>query len=300
VAKRIFRLEFTRRHIVFALVLSLLVWGGLGGYYVSTLRHAEARVGELRSLTDVQRSRLRTIDAQAAALSHELHALRAQNDQIRTLIGVDGQRRPPAVRAVSPRSDGRESYRSDDSFERVEARVERLRADSQAIRTDGIRLRGVALRVLNVRRLEDLARARVLAAIPSLNPAGHAGIASTFGWRAIPWPEFHKGVDLDADYGADVRAGAAGTVIAAGYDGGYGIRVEVDHGNGFHTWYCHLSRADVRVGQYVKKAERIALVGSTGASTGPHLHYQVMRDGQAVDPAPYLNGVPPNVLASLR
>ncbi|GAC1303538.1 MAG: hypothetical protein NVSMB19_13590 [Vulcanimicrobiaceae bacterium] len=300
VGYRVFRLEFTRRHLVFAAVLLALTFGALGGYYVWTLRHAEARVGELRSLTDDQRGRLRKIDAQAAQLDNELHALRTQNDQIRKMIGDGDKARSVQGGAAAARPDGRQSYRNDDSFAQVAARVQRLRDDSRLARNDGDRLRGFALRVLNMRRLEDLARARVLAAIPSLNPAGNAGIASTFGWRVIPWPEFHKGVDLDANYGDSVRAGAAGTVIAAGYDGGYGIKVEIDHGNGYHTWYCHLSRSDVHPGQYVKKAEHIAVVGSTGASTGPHLHYQVMRDGQAVDPVPYLNGVPQTVLASLK
>lgn len=300
--RRPFRLHFTRRHIAFAAVLLVLVLGGLGGYYALTLQHAEARVGELRSLADDQRDRLRRIDAQAAALGSELHALRRQNDQIRKLIGDGGRSAAPVSEAAHPRprADGAESYDAPDAFTQVAARIERLRGDSTRIRWDGDQLRRVALRVLNMRRLEDLARARVLAAIPSLNPAGSAGIASAFGWRVIPWPEFHQGVDLDANYGDNVRAGAAGTIVAAGYEGGYGIKVDIDHGNGYHTWYCHLSRADVLPGQYVKKAEHIALVGSTGASTGPHLHYQVMLDGQAVDPMPYLSGIPDRVLASLK
>jgi murein DD-endopeptidase MepM/ murein hydrolase activator NlpD len=125
------------------------------------------------------------------------------------------------------------------------------------------------------------------------------GIRSAFGWRIDPWPEFHRGVDLDVDYGDPVRAGAAGTVVEAGYDGGYGYKIDIDHGNGYHTWYCHLSKIDVQEGQYVMKAQHIAEVGSSGMSTGPHLHYQIMLDGNAIDPAPYLNGVPGRVLASL-
>ncbi len=304
VGYRVFRLEFSRRHIVLAIVLTVLALGAIGGYYGWTLQHAEARVGELRSLTTDQRTRLQQIDAQAARLDSELQALRTQNDQIRHLIG-DGAKGGAKASGVVPgaNEDHRQSYVSGESFAAVAARIEHLRADSSRVRSDGDHLRGVALRVLNMHRLEDLARARVLAAIPSLNPAGNAGnagIASTFGWRVIPWPEFHKGVDLDADYGENVRAGAAGTVIAAAYDGGYGNKVEIDHGNGYQTWYCHLSRIDVKAGQYVKKAEHIALVGSTGASTGPHLHYQIMLDGQPVDPIPYLHGVPSRVLASLR
>ena len=306
VGYRVFRLEFSRRHIAFAAILLLLALGGIGGTYVRTLAHAEARVHELRSLTSDQHDRLKKIDAQAADLDSQLQALRTQNEQIRRLIGVRGQssgRAASATSHVPPRADGSQAYARDDAFDVVAARIERLRRDSSRVRSDGDRLRGVALRVLNMHRLEDLARARVLASIPSLDPAGNggnAGIASAFGWRVIPWPEFHKGVDLDADYGENVRAGAAGTVIAAAYDGGYGNKIEIDHGNGYHTWYCHLSRIDVHPGQYVKKAEHIALVGSTGASTGPHLHYQIMLDGVPVDPVPYLHGVPDRVLASLK
>lgn len=168
------------------------------------------------------------------------------------------------------------------------------------MRGEDDRLRQLALRVLNMRQLEEISRARLVAAIPSINPAYAAEIASPYGWRLSPWPEFHKGVDLSADYGNPVRASAAGTVVAAGWDGGYGLKVDIDHGNGYHTWYAHLSRIDVRAGEYVRKAQPIAAVGSTGESTGPHLHYQIMLDGKPVDPEPYLHGVPDKVLASLK
>lgn len=306
---RVFALEFSRRHLAFAAVLLTLTVGCLGGYYVWLLQHAEARVGALRSLTAAQRDRLKQIDAHAMQLDSELHALRRQNEQIRKLIG-DGDKATArvaplahgnaAIQHPSSGARGVQSYRADDSFGVVAARIERLRADSSHMHADGDRLRNLALHVLNMRRLEDLARARILAAVPSLNPVGHLAIASAFGWRVIPWPEFHSGVDLEADYGDDVRSGAAGTVVSVGYDGGYGIKVDLDHGNGYHTWYCHLSRADVHAGQNVRKAEHIALVGSTGASTGPHLHYQIMLDGRPVDPLPYLRGVPERVIARLK
>jgi murein DD-endopeptidase MepM/ murein hydrolase activator NlpD len=156
----------------------------------------------------------------------------------------------------------------------------------------------LAARILNLRRLAALARARTLAAIPSLNPVG-GGVNAAFGWRTNPWSEFHQGLDLAADDGTPVHAAAAGIVVSAGWEGGYGLKVDLDHGNGYHTWYCHLSRAGVSPGQHVSKGETIAAAGSTGESTGPHLHYQVMRDGVAVDPMPYLHGVPANVLATL-
>jgi murein DD-endopeptidase MepM/ murein hydrolase activator NlpD len=213
------------------------------------------------------------------------------------MIGADPKAK--RIQTISPSRDARQSALPDD-FRQVALRVERLQADSKRLRSEGNRLREVALHVLNMRRLEDIARAQLLAAIPSLNPAGDGGIASGFGWRWDPWPEFHKGLDLDANYGDPVRAAAAGTVVFAGWDGGYGNKVDIDHGNGYHTWYAHLSSFTVRPGQYVRKAETIARVGSTGASTGPHLHYQIMLDGTAIDPSPYLNGVPAKVLAELK
>jgi murein DD-endopeptidase MepM/ murein hydrolase activator NlpD len=294
---RVWRLEFSPRHIAFATACSMATLGSVGGYYLYTMHHAEARVRELRTLTDSQHERLKRIDAEASQLDGDLRALEKQNDQIRKMIGVDGKGKQGAA---APARDDRQSLieRADD-FKVVAARMERLRAQSTRMQTEGNSLRTLALHVLNMRRLEDLARARLLAAIPSLNPVG-GGIASSFGWRFSPWPEFHKGVDLVADYGDGVRAAAAGTVVSAGWDGGYGIKVDIDHGNGYHTWYAHLSATAVKPGQYVRKNQAIASVGSTGASTGPHLHYQIMLDGTAVNPVPYLNGVPQKVLASLR
>jgi murein DD-endopeptidase MepM/ murein hydrolase activator NlpD len=96
-----------------------------------------------------------------------------------------------------------------------------------------------------------------------------------------------------------VHATAAGTVASATWDGGFGLKVDIDHGNGYHTWYAHLSRASVNAGQRVTKGQLIALSGSSGSSTGPHLHYQLMHDGQPIDPQPFLRGVPENVIATL-
>lgn len=298
---RVFRLRVTARQIALVAVLAVATLGGVGGFYGVQMRHAQASVGELRSLTDDQRTRLEQIDAQATELDNQLRTLERQNEQIRRMFGADGKRRAalPAPAAGSAKDD-RQSFVEAREFGSVAERLQHLRERSARLTADGDRLRTVALHVLNMRRLEDLARASLLAAIPSINPAGSAGIASSFGWRVDPWPEFHQGVDLDAEYGDPVRAAAAGTVVEAAYDGGYGNKIDLDHGNGYHTWYCHLSRIDVHAGQYVTKASRIALVGSTGSSTGPHLHYQIMLDGHPIDPAPYLNGIPAKVLAQLK
>ncbi len=292
----VWRFEFTRLRLLLIAFLIVVAVAGVGGSYLFGIWHAEARVRELRTQEVYQRERLTKIAAEAEQLDAQLRDIQHQNKQIRSIIGADAagvKSAPPAA------ASGLRRTRADE-FSSVEDHLRRLRADSDLMTSESARLREVTLRILNVRRLEEIAQARLIATIPSISPTGRLEIASPYGFRYTPWPEFHRGVDLVADYGDPVRATAAGTVVSAGYDGGFGYKVDIDHGNGYHTWYAHLSRIDVSVGQRVVKGEEIAAVGTSGASTGPHLHYQIMHDGESVDPAPFLSGVPPSVLASLK
>ncbi|HUO55658.1 MAG TPA: M23 family metallopeptidase [Rhodoblastus sp.] len=120
---------------------------------------------------------------------------------------------------------------------------------------------------------------------------GQLEVTSGFGYRTDPFfgrPALHTGMDFRGDYGEPVRATASGRVVAAGPAGGYGNMVEIDHGAGLATRYGHLSRIDVEMGQWVRAGAEIGAIGSTGRSTGPHLHYEVRVDGAPVDPSRYL------------
>ncbi len=133
-------------------------------------------------------------------------------------------------------------------------------------------------------------RLKVLASTPSLAPVS-GFFSDGFGWRRDPIDgsrEFHKGVDIVAPNGTPVRASADGLVTAAGRMAGYGSMVHLVHGYGMGTRYGHLSRVMVTPGQRVKRGDIIGYVGSTGRSTGPHLHYEVFRAGNQVDPRKYL------------
>lgn len=131
---------------------------------------------------------------------------------------------------------------------------------------------------------------------PSLWPA-YGPIMSYFGSRIFPWKGFHAGVDISSHYGAPVRCAADGEVSFAGWQKGYGKTVVVDHGRGIATLYGHNANYAVNVGQKVHKGQVICYVGTSGYSTGPHLHYEVHKNGRPVNPTAYLNL---NILSASR
>ncbi|MBX9463178.1 MAG: M23 family metallopeptidase [Aquamicrobium sp.] len=127
--------------------------------------------------------------------------------------------------------------------------------------------------------------------MPIHNPVPGRPVSSSFGVRRDPIirrPAMHAGIDFRAPSGTDIRSTGAGTVVKAGWNGGYGRMVEIDHGNGITTRYAHMSRLRVKQGQAVETGAIVGEVGSSGRSTGPHLHYEVRRNGDAIDPLRFL------------
>jgi len=129
-------------------------------------------------------------------------------------------------------------------------------------------------------------------AIPAGSPVDSVNLTSTFGVRTDPFrgsAAMHPGIDLAAPLGTPVYATADGVVDRSEWnDGGYGNLVEIDHGQGIQTRYGHLSQRIAQAGQHVHRGDLIGLMGSTGRSTGSHLHYEVRIDGRAVNPVPFL------------
>ena len=153
---------------------------------------------------------------------------------------------------------------------------------------------------LSLARMDALQRG--LEGIPQVIPAAAQYISSGFGYRNDPFDgeaAFHAGLDFKAPMGAPVYAAARGKVSFVGQRQGYGNCVEVDHGNGLRTRYAHMSAFHARVGQPVMAGQLIGAVGSTGRSTGPHLHFEVRLNDQPVNPRPFLE-VAPNVLQKAR
>ena len=126
---------------------------------------------------------------------------------------------------------------------------------------------------------------------PSGRPVREGYISSYFGERMDPFngeDAFHKGVDFASDAGADVLSVASGIVTWSGPREGYGNLVEINHGNGYITRYGHAARTLVTVGDEVERGQAVAVVGSTGRSTGPHLHFEVLKDGRQIDPMAFV------------
>jgi murein DD-endopeptidase MepM/ murein hydrolase activator NlpD len=127
--------------------------------------------------------------------------------------------------------------------------------------------------------------------IPSISPVREGSLTSGFGMRLDPFTEvdaFHRGLDLSAERGAPILATASGRVVFAGTNAGYGRTVRIDHGSGIETTYAHLLEIKVKPGQRVKRGDTIARVGTSGRTTAPHVHYEVVVNGRAVDPESYI------------
>jgi len=131
-----------------------------------------------------------------------------------------------------------------------------------------------------------------MATTPSIWPT-MGDVTSGFGWRTSPTDgsgsDFHPGIDIANDVGTPIVATADGKVIVSGGSSGYGQLIQIDHGNGINTLYGHNSQVLVQNGQMVKKGQVIAYMGSTGYSTGPHVHYEIRVNGTPVNPVNYLN-----------
>jgi hypothetical protein len=128
--------------------------------------------------------------------------------------------------------------------------------------------------------------------IPTQQPVAAGNLGSAFGWRIDPFngrSALHTGLDFQADPGTTIQAAAGGLVVTQEYHGAYGNMIEIDHGNDLVTRYAHASRVFVKKGDLVKRGQKIAEVGTTGRSTGPHLHFEVMVQGVYQDPQKFLS-----------
>ncbi len=210
---------------------------------------------------------------QLGALSGRLFRLENQAAQLGERIGVPAARKPGSGGPLLPARPSADSQPDLKAMEDWLGQVERQIAQLSAAAAQ---------------------RNLVKMTLPTRTPIVGAELVSGFGNRIDPFRHhnaFHAGLDFAADQGTPIKAAAGGTVAFAGYRSDYGWSVEIDHGNGLTTRYAHASKLLVKAGAVVTPGQQLALVGSTGRSTGAHLHFEVLRDGEPTDPREYLAGL---------
>ena len=260
---RIRRICVHKRWLKAAAVVLLAVMAGLSyGFYGLTQQAEHLRIErenrKLRAENDKQKQELQRLNNRVDAVE----------DTSRKLAEISGVEKDQPVRGQGGPARPVDSAAA---LAALVAKTERLERE--------------------MRDYEDLLRRRGMT--PSIWPvsgkleSGMGGRRNPFGGRGF---EYHEGQDIDASYGTPVMVAASGTVTIAGRERGYGNVIYVDHGAGLSTRYGHLSQIDVKIGQSVTRGQTIGLVGSTGRSTGPHLHYEVRINNQPVDPRQYLPG----------
>ena len=276
------------RHLATAAALASLMLLGAGaaiGYWLSS---SVDTLPAAASADERPRAAFPFTVEQLGAISGRLFKLESQAMQLGKRIGIlqKDEAQPPApgkkpgsggpMLPPRPAIPGLEEVSSAEDLDALEEQLSRIEQQIAAV-SDAAAQRSL-----------DLMR------VPTRIPVLGAELASRFGNRSDPFTgrhAFHAGLDFSARHGTPILAAAGGTVVYAGYRSDYGNMVEIRHGNGLSTRYAHASKLLVRQGAVVAPGDTLALVGSTGRSTGPHLHFEVLRDGEQTDPKRYLAGL---------
>lgn len=299
--------------IILVLALALGIWG--------ITRQVE--LTQLRQQTQLQTEQLRLLNQKTQILDKKMQTLDNLDQEIRQMVkGAEGGKEPQGgsdnSQNTTSNGDKSDADHPADAKSSDNVTVETSASDDEVVMTPSeMSARLSKIDVKAQRRLASFYTLRNVlrdgasdeiqslqstvfssgnanaanSSVPSIWPAKGV-ITSPYGSRTDPvygGGAFHEGVDIANDYATPIQATAAGTVTFAGYtDGGYGNLVEIDHGNGFVTRYGHNSVILVSVGAHVNQGETISLMGSTGKSTGSHVHYEVRISGSPVDPMLFL------------
>ena len=253
-------------------VLGLMAIVGLGSAIATTGRLVSRAIRPTEANAMDSRPRdVSEVARRVASLRDTLNVIRKREEQIRLLAGLPAT--DSGVAAPNAGTGDSSQVPIDTDVETLIQRADLLSARFAAV-TDSLEV-----------------NAQRFASVPSIMPT--AGWLTSQFSRNRKHPLLHisrphEGIDVTAPMGAPIIAPASGTVTNVATESGYGKVLEIDHGNGIVTRYAHCSRIDVRQGQRVTRGQRVAAVGSTGLSTGPHLHYEIHINGKVVDPLTYV------------
>jgi murein DD-endopeptidase MepM/ murein hydrolase activator NlpD len=231
----------------------------------------------------VEKKQISTLlEKQNGEIATKLEKIEKKNNEVRKIVGLKSEPLPRKRSLRGARSGSVNLLRL-----RTDFRVLTHEVNATTVEVDELETKAIAYK----KEQERERLARMLESVPSMWPAA-GPVISGFGMRMHPvfgYERFHSGVDIGAGYGSPIYSTAYGKISYSGYYAGYGNTVMVDHGNGMQTLYGHCSSLVVKEGETVRKGQLIAKIGSTGISTGPHLHYEVQLAGTPTDPEPYLD-----------
>lgn len=252
--------------------------------YVPQASALESRLRLSEKVVDEQNSQLISMTTKLRNLQTDLTRIQQFDSKLRIMMNVDkGTSDDNSAMGGPVTEDFSKTYLP---LHRQELLTRKMHSFMKQLDTD-VRLEEVRQQELFhvLRESHEL-----LAATPSIWPT-EGWVTSPFGGRNSPFTgrrDFHKGIDISAPRGTQIHAPAKGTVTFSGSDGAYGNSVTILHGNGITTRYGHMQSTNVKQGQVVNRGDVIGFVGSTGRSTGPHLHYEVMLNGVCVNPMRYI------------
>ncbi|MBE9109011.1 M23 family metallopeptidase [Nodosilinea sp. LEGE 07298] len=256
------------------LVMSLGVLVGLPIAWIGALLYQNVQLAQ----------RNQNLSETASEVLTELNAIGNEIEVLKTRAGLPDEQsentRLPSADKIPPRGGV------------AEAAPAELMLDEARRQLPGIeKMLSIAVKPALEQTLES--EAEQAAAFPNGQPiAGKADVSSEFGLRPNPFGtrsyEMHEGIDFSGPVGKPILATAEGVVVRADYNGGYGNHVKIDHGYNYETLYAHMSEIEVKIGDRIQRGDVVGYLGSTGRSSGPHLHYSIYRNGQAVNPRYYL------------
>jgi len=276
---------------LFLCLLIVLMVGSFLHYRQITQSAADAEataLGIMQQNNDAQAKQIEDLARTITSLQADLARLNSLDVEIRRIVNNEDTTTPSRAGLVRPsanyKGQGGPQGQSDSSNITT---INDMTKSANNLQSE-VKIREQSLVEL---KQEVLARQARLAAMPSIWPVS-GEVTSRFGSRNSPWGggdnDWHPGIDIANNVGTPVFATADGEVVGSGWSDGYGNLVQIDHGNGIVTLYGHNSQIIVHVGQVVKKGQVISYMGSTGNSTGPHVHYEVRVNGTAVNPESFL------------
>lgn len=268
--------------VTFATVFcSLLVTIGVLGYMAHVNEAQKQELAEFKKTRLAHEQTIKELKEMAEKNQKQLAYLSKLEDKVRTEMEKNGAELPPKQDVAAFAGTGGPNIAGASQTDVVLLQEMNIKKEADAKKANLENL-------LNVIENENYRRAYT----PSVWPTSGGYISSYFGGRRNPFDgyssDWHSGIDIANNYGAPVYATASGYVNFSGWYGGYGRYVEINHDFGFKTAYAHMSSLAVSSGSYVEKGDIIGYVGSSGNSTGPHLHFEVWRYGEEVDPLNYV------------